>query len=276
MFKGVFEAVYNQLKNNTTLSAYLDKLERSFKENVPQDTYTIIIEPSNEARQAGKRSYPDIEAAYYLINIVAIMNVKKRQDEIFTGWADGTDVFKGLLEFTDDIRQAIREKGNDLRDNYNTKGYCQSDSNTTPTFVLTPTKRNLSIRINGRTPSGYETINCGTTTLSGVQVALNIQSALRSLGKHKDDGYLDAIATFNPANNSFRIESGVGPQNWVEVAPGIANDCSALLGFDNPTGQRGKNIIDYEFDTITVDNLRFPVRYRIIPLYVTEEIYVGG
>jgi len=276
MFKDVYNAIYNQLNNNTTLAAYVSNFEKAFKENYPRQPYTVILEPLNEVEATGKRSYPDIAEFVYQIDIYARMEFQKQLSEIITGYTDGGTTYKGLLEFTDDIKNAIRELGNDLITNYNTKGYSESNSNTGSTFDLTPSQSTITVIINGKTSSGYNNINCGSSTLSGSAIATNIQTSLRALGTHSDDGYLDATVTFDSETNKFKIESYEGPQNYVTVSAGASNDCSVLLGYDNPTEERGKNIIDYTFDTITVDNLRFPVRYRIIPLLVTEEVYVGG
>jgi hypothetical protein len=186
----------------------------------------------------------------------------------------GTDTIKGILEFTEDVKNAIRS---DRTLNYNSKGRSVSSVNGSGTFALTSLAKNIKVSINGKTPTGYDTISCGTSTLSGSDIAANIQASLRALGQYDDDGYLYATCTFDSDTKQFTISSSeYGARSTVAVSAGASNDCSSLLGFDDPTETRGTRLLSMSLKPVTANNAVFPVRYRIIPVTLTEEKYIGG
>lgn len=276
MFNDVFQQVDTQLSNDITLSSYVQSFETALKKNTPYHPYTIIAWPIFETEKPESRVYDGIKEYVYQIDIYARMIFHKKEEYITVGYTDGSTTYKGILEFCDDIKQAIRKNGDDLITNYNTNAYSESDTNESSTFALSPTQSNITVSIGANTPTGYNTINCGTSTLTGDEIAANIQQSLTALGQWGDDGYKNALVTFDDTAKKFKIESDVGPR-LISVTAGDTNDCSELLGFDNPTEQRGKKILNYEFDTVTDGGAEtYPVRFRIVPLFVTEEVYVGG
>ena len=278
-FRHIYQAVYNQLANDPILSAYVDGLKLSKKQNWPQQSYLVLISAVSEQELDPTENYDGIKHYTYGIGINVIVNLKKELHELDLGFTDNGTTYKGSLEIVDDVKNAIRKALDTLMDNYNTTGYSESDTNTSGTFMLSGTNKFITVSINGRIPTGYDEIFCGDGSLNGSVIAANIQESVRELGNHNGDGYLDATVTFDSETNRFKIESGggIGPQNYVTVTAGASNDCSGILGFDNPTEERGKNIINYTFDTVVLElEENYPARIRLIPLFVTEEVYVGG
>ena len=81
------------------------------------------------------------------------------------------------------------------------------------------------------------------------------------------------MCTFNSSTKKFTISSiRYGPKSSVVVTAGASSDCLALLGFDSPTEIVGRNINKIRFGSIRADNTAYPVRYRIIPVMIREEI----
>jgi len=278
-FRHVYQAVYDQLANDSTLISYVDGFKLSTKQNWPQQTYLIMLGGATEQELDPTEDYNGIKHFVYGIGIVCGVNLKKESHELDLGFTDNGITYKGNFELVDDVKSAIRKALNTLMDRYNTTGYSESISNNSDTFNLTGTSKYITVSINGKTPIGYDQIFCGDSSLNGTLIAANIETSINNLGNYNDDGYLDATVTFDSETNRFRIESGggIGPQNYVVVIAGVSDDCSGLLGFENPTEERGRNIIDYIFDTVVLESEEnFPVRVRVVPLFVTEEVYVGG
>jgi len=276
-FKSVYQALTDQLKEDVTLLLYTkaEDFYQGFKEGLPQRRYSVILEPGPELDESGNQDYGTVKEVEYEIQVYCrmILRSTKVASTIIGGTVDGED-FIGLLDFTEDVKDAIRR---DLTLSYNSFGSSLSAENAAGSFDLTASNRYISVSINGRSPSGYDQINCGTTTLAGADVAANIQAALRYLGKYSDDGYLEAVCSFDSDNNQFSIRSPTqGPRSVVNVSAGASLNATAILGFSSPTETRGTNIVKLRFGNVSVDNGAFPVRYRIIPVRVTEEIIIGG
>jgi hypothetical protein len=272
-FLEVYNALTNQLKADSTLLAYMseDDFFQGFKDSFPQRRYIIVLEPGPELDEEGNQDYGKIKEVEYEIQVYCRMVLRStRVQYTIVGSSD----YKGLLAFTEDVKDAIRR---DLTLSYNTVGTSLSIENAAGSFDLTASNRYISVSIDGRSPSGYDSIDCGSSTLAGADIATNIQSSLRSLGVIPNDGYTLATCSFNATNNQFTISSpNYGPRSQVVVTAGASADASSLLGFDSPTEQRGTNITKVRFGNVTVENGAFPVRYRIIPVRVTEEIIIGG
>lgn len=269
-FKNVFNALYTQVKAYGDLS-YVDQTQffKGRKEVIPQQKYILIFEPGTHQHDAdGKRSSTSRIAEYSIEIWGRILLMRKGVEGGIIGY--GSD--KGALDFIDDIIAAIES---DLTFGYTRGGSSVSAANDGTSFELTSSTKSLTVLMNGITRSGYTTISCGETTLTGVQVAANIQTSLRALGLYGDDGYTDAICTFDNDTKKFTITSALkGPGSTVAVAPGASNDCSALLGFDSPTEVGGRNIVKVNLGSVDANNEIFPVRYRILPVTITEEISV--
>jgi hypothetical protein len=272
--KTVYNAIYTQLSTNETLLEYvgLNEFVRGFKEVLPAKKYMIILEPGPETEQRSRKQYDKTTEALYEFHIYCrlLLQSSKVESAIL-----GNDNYKGLLDFCDDVKAAIRQ---DMSFAYNTYGRSLSSENAADSFDLSASETHLTVSIDGKTPAGYDAINCGSSAgLSGVIIAENIQASLRLLGRYADDGYQMATCTFNPVNNQFTISSAnIGPESSVVVSAGAANDASAVLGFTSPTEYSGTNLIKTEIESVTVENGAFPVRYRMIPIAVTEEILIGG
>lgn len=271
-FKTVYNYLFDQVSNYPVLTNYVvpSQFLKGFKDNIPNQEYTVIFEPGNEEEVKGSEVYKNLKEFVYNIDIYA------RTILIGVGGIQGTIVGyenkKGLLDFVDDIKAAIRSN---LALGYNRRGSSVSAENTGTTFDLLPTKKYISVSINGETPVGCDSILCGTTTLTGVQVAFNIQNALRELGNHSGDGYFDVICSFNSTTRKFTIVSdSYCPRSSVIVTAGGSDDCSTLLCFDNPTEVTGRNIVNVEFGLVSVNNEAFPVRYRVISIKITEEVLI--
>ena len=263
-----------------------------YKEPTPQEKYTLLLNASIETEDQESQSYRNTstkEITYEIGLAVRMIFAGKSREELTLGWTEIRDTempsgdYKGILAFMEDVKEAIR-KDETLK--YNIPGYSESSDNTSDTFNLSDSNRYISVSINGRTPDGYDSIDCGISTLSGNDVALNIQNSLRALENahlKSNDGYKDVEVTFNSTNNRFKIEPvQIGPTSRVTVTAGASNDCSTLLGFDNPTEERGKNIKKIEFDPVIpldgeVDGRnKYPVIVRVMKIFITEERYVGG
>jgi len=271
-FKNVYNALFDQISSYSTLTDYIDSTQflKGFKDNIPNQEYTVIFEPGNEEEENATQIYSEMKEVVYYIDVY-MRTILTAVDGV-KGLIIGYGTKKGVLDFADDIKAAIRS---DLTLGYNRQGSSISVENAGTSFDLLPTKKYISISINGRTPAGYDSINCGNSTLSGTVIATNIQIALRALGNHDDDGYNDAICSFNDSTKKFTITSNsYSPKSSVVITAGMSNDCSALLGFDNPTEVVGRNITKIDFGGVTTDNRVFPVRYRILPVRITEEIII--
>lgn len=268
--KTVYNAVYNQLVQDETLLSYIGANEfvKGFKEVLPAKKYMIILEPGQETERFGRKQYDKTGEGEYEIQIYCrlLLQSSKVESAIL-----GNDRYKGLLDFCDDVKAAIRKN---MDFSYNTYGRSLSSENAADSFDLSASETHLTVSIDGKTPTGYGAIYCGSSAaLDGATVAANIQTSLRALGRYADDGYQQATCTFNSVNNQFTISSAnIGPESSVVVSAGAANDASAVLGFTSPTEYSGTNLIKTQIQTVTVENGAFPVRFRMIPLLVTEEI----
>lgn len=272
-FKAVYEAVIAQLEADSTLIAYVKASDfvRGFKDSLPARKYMLIFEPGQEESLTRRQDNNLLLEATYEIQIYLRLLLAQNNVE---STILGNDTYKGLLDFTDDVKAAIRK---DMSFSYNTHGRSLSLENAAGSFDLDSSNRYLTVSIDGKTPTGYDAVNCGSSTLAGADVAANIQASLRLLGRYDDDGYKLATCTFDAATNQFTISSShIGPLASVVVTAGASDDASEVLGFDTPTEYRGTNIIRTQIETVTVENQSFPVRFRIIPLLITEEIYIGG
>lgn len=272
-FKNVYNAVHAQLAADTTLLAYISESDfiKGFKEVLPVKKYMVIVEPATETELGNRQDYGQIVDVQYEIQIYCrlLLTSAKVESAII-----GNDVNKGLLDFCDDVKSAIRK---DMSFSYNTYGRSLSGENAAGSFDLSASARYLTVSIDGKTPTGYDAVDCGAATLTGEQIATNIQTKLRLLGRYADDGYKMATCTFNSSNNQFTINSAnIGPKATVAVTAGATNDASEVLGFDSPTEYRGTNITKTKIEAVTVENGAFPVRYRIVPIVVTEETLIGG
>lgn len=272
-FKTVYQALFDQLSTDTTLLSYMsaDDFYRGFKESFPTRRYIVILEPGPEVDDEGSQVYEKIKEVEYEIQIYCriLLSSTKVSSAIM-----GNSQYIGLLEFTENVKEAIRS---DLTLSYDSVGQSLSEENAAGSFDLTGSNRYISVSIDGKSPTGYDLIDCGNTTLAGADIATNIQNSLRSLGKYSDDGYSLAVCSFNSSNNQFVIQSSNdGPRGVVNVTAGASDDASSLLGFDTPTETRGTNLVKIKFGNISVENGAFPVRYRVIPVLVTEEIIIGG
>lgn len=272
-FLGVYKALTDQLKADTTLLGYmsLDDFFQGFKESLPTRRYLVILEPGPEMDEEGSQDYGKIKDVEYEIQIYCRMALRSTRVQYSIV---GTDEYKGLLDFTEDVKDAIRR---DLTLSYNTVGTSLSAENAAGSFDLNGSNRYISVSMDGRSPTGYNSIDCGSSTLTGAEVATNIQNSLRSLGVVSDDGYSLATCSFNETLNQFTISSpNYGPGSRAVVTAGASDDASSLLGFSSPTETRGTHIKKVRFGNVTVENGAFPVRFRIIPVLVTEEIIIGG
>lgn len=272
-FKTVFNAVHAQLEADATLLGYISANDfyKGFKEAFPTKKYIVIVEPGPETEKGYSQDYGKIVDVEYEIHIYCrlLLTSSKVESAII-----GNDTYKGLLDFCDDVKNAIRQ---DMSFAYNTYGRSLSAENAAGSFDLTASARYLSVSIDGKTPTGYDAIDCGSTTLTGDEIAANIQSALRALGKFADDGYMEATCAFNSSNNQFTISSAnIGPKATVAVTAGATDDASSVLGFTSPTEYRGTNITKTKIESVTVENGAFPVRYRMVPIRVTEVTLIGG
>jgi len=273
-FVNVYNALYDQVKASSYLT-YVDQSQflKGFHEGTPAQEYTIIFEPGPEEEdhtEAYKTEAGEtvLGIIYYIDIHVRVMLIGSSEAVLIAG--DTVNNKKGILEVVGDIKSAIVE---DYTLSYNRSGSSISAVNAGTSFALTSLLKNISVSINGSTRSGYDTIFCGDSTLNGDDVAINIQASLRALGSHADDGYYGASCSFNNSSKQFTISTDKEqPDQCVVVTAGASNDCSALLGFDSPTEVCGRNVSKIEFETVIPNNTFFPVRYRVMPIKVWEEI----
>jgi hypothetical protein len=273
-FVNVYNALYDQIKASNYLT-YVDQSQflKGFVENAPSQEYTIILEPDAEEEPIGKETYEGRDEIVYTVNIhVRVILIGSSNEILIVG--DTVNNKKGILEVVDDVKLAIEEN---QTLGYDRPGSSVSAVNAGTSFALTSSLKNISVSINGETRTGYDTILCGDSTLNGSQIATNIQTALRALGNHADDGYYEATCSFDNSSKQFTIATaGNHPDCSVEVAAGASNDCSALLGFDSPVEVNGRNVSKITFETVIPNNTFYPVRYRVLPVKIWEEINREG
>lgn len=276
-FLDCYNALYDVIKADTTLLGYVNSTQflRGFRENYPYQDYTIILEPEEEIPVLNTVQYGKVPAPYrnkqeviHVIKVYCRVILTISNEATIIGATQMGVAKKGILEVIEDVRHSIRLV-KDL--GYNRTASSVSKANASDTFALSSTKKFITVKINGSTRTGHNVINCGVASLSGTTIAANIQTELRKLGRHADDGYLGALCTYNSTTKKFTISTtGYDPDNIVVVTPGVSNDCSALLGFDTPTELAGRNITGVEFGTVVSDNVAYPVRYRVLPVQIRE------
>jgi len=276
-FLNVYKALYNQILADSTLLTYIDPddIEYGFTAAKPRQQYVIYVEPLDETELPAK-DYPtgngSTKMVQYDMQIACFWNFPgKKLTESIIGYTDTTGTFKpGILQFSADVKSAIQS---DMTLGYNRNSGVLSSENVSGTFVLTASNRYISVSINSKTPTGYDTVFCGDSSLSGSDIATNIQASLRSLGSRADDGYYYATCTFDDSNNQFTIRSGnCDPADTVSVSAGSSDDCSSILGFDSTTAQSGRNITKIEFGPTTKNSLVYPIRIRFVNVSVFEEV----
>jgi hypothetical protein len=271
-FNLVMKALRDLLQADATLSSYVDSSQFliGFHEGYPLQNYTIVLEPDPENERDDRQTGDGRKEIEYTINVHGRVGGVSSSYETFVV-GDSDNSIKGILEVMDDIKAAIRA---DMTLGYNRPASSVSSAQAGP-FNLSNSQKNLSILINSLTRSGYDTIFCGDSSLTGAQVATNIQSSLRALGKYTEDGYYGAICTFDDTTDQFTIETdGCHPDWSVVVTAGASDDCSTLLGFNSPTEVTGRNIVEIEFRQSYPVNTYFPIRYRVLPVVVREEITI--
>jgi len=269
-FLNVYNALYDQVKASSYLT-YVDQSQflKGWHEGIPAQQYTLVFEPGEEEEPPETDTYEGLKEMAYNIQIhIRVELIGSTLGLMICG--DPVNNIKGILEFTDDVKESIRE---DETLGYDRPSSSTSAVNSGTSFALSSSEKYITVTINGKTPAGYDTILCGDSTLTGTQVAANIQSALRALGVHADDGYYKANCTFDNSTKRFAITTyGNHPNESVVVTAGASNDCSALLGFDSPTEVIGRNITKIEMETVFPNNTFFPVRYRVLPVKIWEEV----
>lgn len=272
MFKDILQGVFDQLKNSSFLDYVAQKNFYLGPANPPNDKYVVFIEPSSE--RASEDTYTTgIKEITYELKVFCGLVIQSSNQEQLIG--KGND--KGILDFVEDIKDTIR---NDLTFGLTRTGSSITQANATTNYNLTSSARYISISLDGKTPSGYNSIDCGTSTLSGTQIASNIQTALRSLGNssYAQDPYNSVTCTYDTTERKFTISSPTsGGRSSVVVSTGASNDASEILRFNRPVEVRGRNIISSFIGDIRyfLELEEYPVRYATVDLSITEETWVG-
>ena len=268
-FKTAYEALFNQLKDYSVLRKYMneDDFYDEFAQGFPQKNYIVFLEPGPEEVEVS-RGTKGIALAFYNIEVIARLSLGDVESRIL-----GNNDFKGILDFTEDVKAAIRS---DLTLGLNSQGISVSAANSSGTYNLTGSARYLTVLINGNDPSGYDTLDCGTAQASGATIAAQIQTSLRALvDTSSKTGYADVVVSFDATLNKFTITSQeYGAGSSVQVTAGASDDASAILGFDTPVEERGRRIVAIDFGVIQPVDDVYPITFRTIPLVVREEVYV--
>jgi len=268
-FKTAYEALFNQLKDYSVLRKYMNEEDfyDEFKPAFPQKNYIIFLEPGPEEPEV-ERGTKGIVIAQYNIEVVARLNLGDVESRIL-----GNNDFKGILDFTEDVKAAIRS---DLTLGLYSQGTSVSAARSSGTYNLTANARYLTVLLNGNDPSGYDTVDCGTATASGATIAAQIQTSLRALvDTSSKTGYADVVVSFDAGLNKFTITSQeYGAISSVQVTAGASDDASAVLGLDNTVEERGQKIVTVDFGVIQPVDDVYPITFRTIPLVVKEEVYV--
>jgi hypothetical protein len=268
-FTDVLIALHAQVRDDSGLNDHVrnSSVLIGFRENLPQQEYMIIVEPMDELEPEEVTAYQKIIEQTYVFNIYARMSVPGIGQQ---GMIIGSRTKIGLLDFIKKVKEAIRT---DKTLGYDSPSTSLSAPKTSGTYALTPSAKFLTVKIGGLERTGYDSILAGDSSLPGATIASNIQTAIRDLSMQADDGYAEATCTFDSTKNQFTITAGYdGPRTTVEVTAGGSNDCSAILGFDNPVETVGTNITKITFGPVTANNEFYPIRYRIMPVFVTEEV----
>ena len=202
-FKDAMNFLKAQLIADATLSGYVDSSQVliGFRENYPLQEYTIILEPDTEEEQDDRQTGDGAKETSYTINIHCRIGFTSPN---WDAYIIGDSNRKGMLDFVEDVKHSIRL---DFELGYNRKASSTSDVNAGTNFNLSSSQKNIKVSVNGRTPTGYGTIFCGDSLLTGAQVASNIQDSLRGLGLHSDDGYYGITCAFDNTAKTFLIET---------------------------------------------------------------------
>lgn len=274
-FDAVISAIETQLQNNAVLGAYVDPSQISigFKENLPAPSrYSIIIEPTDEAEGDRSTTYANF---VYTIEIYARMHHGGLMRDLIK---TGTNLGKGILDFVKDIKAAIRA---DIDFGLDSSGTSVSTPGASTSYTLGPNTRYLTVVVNGFRPTGYDEIAVvgalsSDTQVEGTVIAATLQTNIRALDDEAN-GFGQVTVTYDNVTRQFTITSAglTGPESYIEVSAGATDSAHEVLGFANPTETRGVQIVDVTFGDVPDTGYEYyPIRYRIVPIQVTEEIYV--
>lgn len=271
-FNLVLDALLDQLKANATLLTYLSaNLIFTGDQEVSKQDALIVVEPLSESEEPPTQTYGRTKTFIYDMVIYICKYQFGIGEEHIVGHDDSS--IPGILDMLRDVKRAIRA---DLTLGYNQAGRSVSAAGSDTSYVLTANARYISVSINGRTPSGYNQIDCGSSMLTGTQIASTIQAALRALGDHRGDGYTEATCTYDESTKKFTIGSEtVGAGSTVAVSAGAEKSADVVLGFDNPTETRGRQIIDIQFESALINYDQFPLVKAALPIVIQEDWWVG-
>lgn len=275
-FLSVCNELYNRFLNDPALSAYVYPDQMVVGANIthPRQHYVIQIEPENEVEPGSpNKIYDDVMEIQYQLAIDCLLNIPASSiDQLILGYTPNGKAFNpGILQFASDVKNVVRK----IRETYNVNNGIISGANVSDTFNLTPTNKYISVNFKGVTSIESGLIFCGDSTLSGDDIAANIQASLRSINSYGNTNFSKATCTFDNSTYKFTISAGsIGVDNIVAVSSGATDDCLSLLNFDSGTELiEGRNITKVVFGPTTKDP-EYPVRIRTVNCEIFEEVMI--
>jgi hypothetical protein len=159
-------------------------------------------------------------------------------------------------------------------------GNSVSMSSSSTSYALTSSARYLTISVDNDSPSGFDQIDCGSSTLTGTVIASNIQTAIRALANsyHPADPYATVTCNYDDDEKQFTIISSTeGARSSIIVTAGSSNDASSILLFDKPKEIRGANVLVARINIFypPPEEEYLPTIQGRIELSIEEEIYFG-
>jgi hypothetical protein len=247
-----------------------DNILPIIRENMPETDYLIWLYPVMANNLHRTESSLLMNMSYTIVIGCRVMISQSMEEQLY-----GTSTKKGLMDLVSDIFFTIKD---DPTFGVNSSGTSISMSSSSTSYALSSSARYLTISVDGLSPSGYNQVDCGTSTLTGTQIASNIQTSLRALANsaHPADPYATVTCTYDNDEKRFTITSPTtGGRSSVVVTAGSTNDASSVLGFDKPKETRGANIIVTRIDvTYPPPEEEFlPAIHGRLDLYIEEEVY---
>jgi hypothetical protein len=270
-----YKAIVSTLKSSSRLAYLKDNNIFAAPDPTIQKTeHAVYMYPMSVSNLPVTESADSVNVSYIVIIGCRVAISTDLTEQLY-----GTTSKKGLMDLMSDIYFTIKDSPNF---GVSSQGTSISKSGSSTQYALTESVRYLTVQLNGvemdmSNYSGYDTIDCGISTLTGTQIASNIQTSLRALAlsEHPNDPYATVTCTYDTSRKKFTITSPTeGTRSAVTVTAGASNDASSVLGFNSPKEERGANIIVSKID------LSYPLVEEYLPtisgrinLYIEEQIY---
>lgn len=273
LLEPTYKAIVSTLKASTRLGYVKnDDIWDVPKENKPPENYGICLFPLSVSNLPRTESDSLVNVAYAIGIICAVKIANDVETQLY-----GKTSKPGLFDLVSDIYFTIKDSPNF---GVNSSGSSIAMSKSSTSYILSSSVRYLTVSVDNKTPSGYDQIDCGVSTLTGTQIASNIQTSLRALAIStsigSDDPYAEVTCTYDNDEKQFTITSpSDGGRSSVVVTAGATNNTSSILGFDKPKETRGGNVVVSRINVTypVTEEERIPIARATLELYIEEEVY---